>query len=64
LKASHSEAFSFVNFISKSIANAEIHIYMPKANITPELIATWRNKLSTVSPNIKFEIKALEDFIH
>lgn len=44
--------------------NAEIHIYMPKANITPELRTAWMNKLSTVDPKIKFEIKALEDFIH
>lgn len=46
------------------INNAEIHIYMPKANITPELVTTWMNKLSTANPEIKFEIKALEDFIH
>ncbi|SDD34509.1 hypothetical protein SAMN05216323_11445 [Williamwhitmania taraxaci] len=45
------------------ITNAEIHIYMPKANITPELKAIWMNKLNTVNPKIKFEIKALEDFI-
>lgn len=49
---------------SMFITDAEIHIYMPKANITSELIATWMNKLNTVNPNIKFEIKALEDFIH
>jgi hypothetical protein len=45
------------------ITNAEIHIYMPKANITESLKATWMNKLNTVDPKIKFEIKALEDFI-
>lgn len=45
------------------ITNAEIHIYMPKANITEALKATWMNKLNTVNPKIKFEIKALEDFI-
>ncbi|WP_092441078.1 hypothetical protein [Williamwhitmania taraxaci] len=48
---------------SMFITNAEIHIYMPKANITPELKAIWMNKLNTVNPKIKFEIKALEDFI-
>ena len=45
------------------ITNAEIHIYMPKANITESLKTTWMNKLNTVDPKIKFEIKALEDFI-
>ena len=45
------------------ITNAEIHIYMPKANITASLKTTWMNKLNTVNPKIKFEIKALEDFI-
>jgi hypothetical protein len=36
---------------------------MPKANITEALKTTWMNKLNTVNPKIKFEIKALEDFI-
>lgn len=45
------------------IQNAEIHIYMPKANITEALKNTWMNKLNTVNPKIKFEIKALEDFV-
>ena len=45
------------------ITNAEIHIYMPKANITESLKTTWLNKLNTVAPNINFEIKALEDFV-
>jgi hypothetical protein len=45
------------------ITNAEIHVYMPKANITEALKTTWMNKLNTVNPKIKFEIKALEDFI-
>lgn len=43
--------------------NAEIHIYMPKENITEALKITWMNKLNTVNPKIKFEIKALDDFI-
>ncbi|WP_113637147.1 fibronectin type III domain-containing protein [Nubsella zeaxanthinifaciens] len=46
------------------IQNAEIHIYMPKANITEALKTTWMNKLNTVNPKIKFEIKALEDFVN
>ena len=37
---------------------------MPKANITSRLTATWMNKLITMNPKIKFEIKALEDFIN
>ncbi len=45
------------------ITNAEIHIYMPKVNITESLKTTWMNKLNIVDPKIKFEIKALEDFI-
>lgn len=45
------------------ISNAEIHIYMPKENITDELKISWLNKLSTINPKIKFEIKALEEFI-
>lgn len=52
------------NGTTMKMTKAEIHIYMPKANITPELTTAWMNKLSTVNPNIKFEIKALEDFIH
>jgi len=43
--------------------SAEVHIYMPKANITPELKTTWMNKLNSVNTKIKFEIKSLEDFI-
>lgn len=45
------------------IKNAEVHIYMPKANITPALKNQWMNKLGTVNPKIRFEIKALEDFV-
>ncbi|MCX2682127.1 hypothetical protein OOZ15_19430 [Galbibacter sp. EGI 63066] len=43
---------------------AEIHIYMPKENITDALKTIWMNKLDGVNSNIKFEIKALEDFIN
>jgi hypothetical protein len=51
------------NNMFMKMTNAEIHIYMPKANITDALKTTWMNKLNTVDPKIKFEIKALEDFI-
>ena len=47
-----------------SITKAEIHIYMPKENITPTLSAEWMSRLNTVDPKIKFEIKALEEFIN
>ncbi|BDE82450.1 hypothetical protein CE91St14_14780 [Porphyromonas somerae] len=45
------------------INNAEVHIYMPKANITSVLKKEWITKLNVVYPKIKFEIIALEDFI-
>ena len=45
------------------IKNAEIHIYMPKENITPQLKAEWLNKLNTVDSQIKFEIYDLESFV-
>lgn len=46
------------------ITNAEIHIYMPKANITGTLKTTWMIKLTTTHPGIKFEIKVVEDFVN
>jgi hypothetical protein len=52
------------NGITMKTTQAEIHIYMPKANITTELVTNWMNKLNTVDSNIRFEIKAIEDFIH
>jgi len=45
------------------VTNAEIHIYMPKENITDALKTEWLNKLNTTNPKIKFEIKSLEDYI-
>lgn len=42
---------------------AEIHIYMPKENITLELKNEWLNKLRSERPNIKFEINSVDDFI-
>lgn len=51
------------NKLTMFITNAEIHIYMPKANITESLKASWISKLNTIDSKIKFEIKALEDFI-
>lgn len=53
----------FSNGKFMKITNAEIHIYMPKANITETLKTNWMKKLHMVNPKIKFEIKALEDFI-
>ena len=43
---------------------AEIHIYMPTENITDALKIEWMNKLNTVNPKIRFEIKPLEEFIN
>ena len=51
------------NSLKMFMTNAEIHIYMPKANITEALKTSWMNKLNTIGTKIKFEIKALEDFI-
>jgi hypothetical protein len=45
------------------IKSAEIHIYMPKENITPQLKAEWLDKLNTVDSKIKFGINNLEDFV-
>ncbi|WP_269222516.1 hypothetical protein [Flavobacterium sp. IMCC34518] len=42
---------------------AEIHIYMPKTNITPELETEWIKKLSQYNPDITYKINALENFI-
>ena len=51
--------------ILKVTESAEIHIYMPKENITDDLLKTWEKELSkkTRETGIKFEIKSLEDFI-
>ena len=40
-------------------------IYMPKENISEDLLKTWEKELSkkTRETRIKFEIRALEDFI-
>ncbi|MBL6445815.1 hypothetical protein JMN32_05825, partial [Fulvivirga sp. 29W222] len=42
----------------------EIHIYMPKSNITPEITTEWINKLNIERPGINFQINALEDFVN
>ena len=42
---------------------AELHIYMKKSDITPQLKSEWLEKLNKDYPQIKFEIRALEDFI-
>ena len=43
--------------------NAEVHIYMPRENITPQLRAEWLNTLNTPNSRIRFEIYSLEEFI-
>jgi len=49
---------------SMFIAKAEIHVYMPRENITTALKTEWMTALNKVDSKIKFEIKALEDFIN
>jgi hypothetical protein len=50
----------------KITEKAKIDIYMPKENITDELLQTWQKRLVeiTKTEKIEFEIKALEDFIN
>ena len=40
-------------------------IYMPKENITDDLLKTWKKELTKKSgqTGIKFEIRSLENFI-
>lgn len=47
------------------IENAKIDIYMPKENITKDLLDDWNKELSKITKQtkIEFEIKTLEDFI-
>jgi len=52
------------NSLRMFIENAEIHVYMKKANITHSLETQWLNMLNTDYPDIKFEIKAIEDFVN
>ncbi|MBB1140661.1 hypothetical protein [Myroides sp. WP-1] len=52
------------NKLTMYINSAEIHIFMQKTNITSELKTNWMNKLNAEYPDIKFEIKAIEDFIN
>jgi hypothetical protein len=42
---------------------AELHIYIPKENFSPQFKSEWINKLSSYNPNVKYEIDVLEDFI-
>lgn len=51
--------------ILKVTESAEIHIYMPKENITDDLLKTWEKELTKKSgeTGIKFEIRSLENFI-
>jgi hypothetical protein len=49
--------------IMKITKGAEVHIYMPKENITPQLKEEWLNTLNKSNSKIKFEIHSLEDYI-
>jgi hypothetical protein len=51
------------NSKSMFITNAEVHIYMPKENITDALNNKWLSKLNSINPKIKFEINTIENFI-
>ncbi len=45
------------------IENAKIHIYMPKENITSDLIRTWTDKLNKVNPKNEFEIRSIDEYV-
>jgi hypothetical protein len=49
--------------IMKITEKAEVHIYMPKENITPQLKEEWLNTLNKPNSKIKFEIHTLEKYI-
>lgn len=51
----------FLEFLNKK---AELHIYMKKSDITPQLKSEWLEKLNKDYPQIKFEINSLDDFIN
>lgn len=42
---------------------AELHIYVPKENLTSSFKTEWLNKLSDYNPNVKYEINVLEDYL-
>ena len=42
---------------------AELHIYMPKENITETLRNDWLRKLKQYNPNIDYHIDTIENFI-
>ena len=44
------------------VIKAELYIYMKKWDITPQLKSEWLEKLNKDYPQIKFEIRALEEF--
>ncbi len=64
-KAVGSGAGKGVTWNGKTIfySKAEIHIYMPKENVTTTLKTEWLNKLAAEHPTIKFEINSLEGFV-
>lgn len=51
------------NGYTMNIKRAEIHIYMPKQNLTPQLIMAWTTTLSPKHPDISFFIYSMEQYI-
>ena len=45
------------------IENAKIHIYMPKENITSDLIRTWTDNLNKVNPKNEFVIRSIDECV-
>ncbi|MBB1140665.1 hypothetical protein [Myroides sp. WP-1] len=41
----------------------ELHIYVPKENLTPQFKKEWLEKLSNYNQNVKYEINVLEDYL-
>jgi hypothetical protein len=46
------------------IENAKIHIYMPKENITSDLIRTWTDNLNKVNPKMSSKYEALMNVLN
>ena len=51
----------FLEFFARK---GELHIYIKKSDITPQLKSEWLEKLNKDYPQIKFEINSLDDFIN
>jgi len=59
----NAEGMTSYGYVMKITKRAEVHIYMPKENVTADLQKIWHNKLDGIHPKIKFEIHMLEDYI-